>query len=134
MATSDHGLLLGLTDNDHPQYADGWEDWIYVEGGIGFKNSWVANGGSFWEQPSYRKHSDGMVQVRGLSKDGSMGSSMFALPTGYRPPDSLMFVQVDGAGTGIRGDCDPDGDVFAGAGGDNTFVAVALLFDSTGGS
>jgi hypothetical protein len=62
---------------------------------VTFQNSWVNYGGAF--QPcEYRKVGD-TVEVRGLCKSGTMGASMFTLPTGFRPPATVNFTAESNA-------------------------------------
>jgi hypothetical protein len=49
-----------------------------------FSNSWVNYGGSY-NTAGYCKDAFGFVHLRGLIKDGTLGSAAFNLPTGYRP-------------------------------------------------
>lgn len=48
-----------------------------------FENGWV-NYDAFWSQAGYTKSSDGIVQLRGLVRSGSLGTTIFTLPPGYR--------------------------------------------------
>lgn len=61
-------------------------------------NGWVNSdlGGT---PAQYRKDANGMVHIKGWVKDGltTLGTSIFNLPVGYRPLDSIGFVQLCGA-------------------------------------
>ena len=57
-----------------PSYAGNWGDY-----------------GSGWEGGGYVKDSMGFVHLRGLIKATGAGDTIFTLPTGYRPPDDLIF-------------------------------------------
>ena len=64
-----------------------------------YANSWVKFGAG-WAPIKYRKTPDGTVQLRGLMKNGIIGSSPFTLPTGYRPTISLIFAAATSTGYG----------------------------------
>ncbi len=72
-----------------------------------FTNSWV-NYDLVYNQCGYYKDALGFVHLRGLVKNGSDGTSIFTLPSGYRPQyQELMAVssadhygRVDVATTG----------------------------------
>jgi len=122
---SDHNAL-------HVRYNDGgWAAWTSVTGGVGFQNSWVDWGSLQIAQ--YRKHIDGMIQVRGVVKSGTSGSVIFTLPTGYRPPLILMFASLDGGNADVQTTVTNGGAVTAAAA-NNAVYTLDMLFDSTGGS
>jgi hypothetical protein len=52
-----------------------------------FSNSWVSLGGSY--TPSYFKDAHGFVHFKGIIKSGTLGSTAFTLPSGYRPTQSV---------------------------------------------
>lgn len=62
--------------------------WIAVS----FSNSWVNYGGST-QAVQYRKIGD-MVYIRGAGKTGTINTTAFTLPTGYRPPNGLTFPTI----------------------------------------
>jgi hypothetical protein len=57
---------------------------------VTFTNSWVDYGG--YAPTAYRKDANGYVHLRGLIKSGTLGSSAFTLPTGYRPYYNMIFM------------------------------------------
>jgi hypothetical protein len=65
--------------------------WTNISGGVGFTNSWVdyASGGTL--SCGFRKV-HGKVYLRGAMKSGTVNSSAFTLPAGYRPSGTLNFV------------------------------------------
>lgn len=65
--------------------------WTNVGPG-GFAGTWVDFGGVF-QVAQYRKVGD-VVQVRGFVKSGTIGTAVFTLPTGLRPPADLLFATV----------------------------------------
>jgi hypothetical protein len=52
-------------------------------------NSWAAYGLG-WSLPGYRKIGD-VVYIRGLYKNGALGTTLFTLPAGYTPAQSVIF-------------------------------------------
>ncbi len=100
-------------------------DWVPV---TSFSNSWVNFGGGF-APAAYRRDASGNVWVRGLIKSGTVATTAFTLPVGYRPSadGNLIFAGVDGAGTGIRLDVQTNGAVVP-QGGNNTFWSVSCSF------
>jgi hypothetical protein len=60
---------------------DGWH-YIGDSGEPSFENSWVNYGG--WGDARYMKDSMGFVHLSGLVKAGTVGTTMFTLPSGYR--------------------------------------------------
>ena len=61
-------------------------------------NAWVSYGAS--NTPGYYKDDDGVVHLRGLLKSGTIASSMFTLPIGYRPAKNIIRNTVSNAASG----------------------------------
>lgn len=101
------------------------DDWIEVDGGVGFDNGWVDFGSTF-PDASYRKEGN-WVYLRGMIKDGTTGTSVgtaFTLPVGYRPPADLKFPVMSNGALGhiqIR----PAGYVVVLSPSDNTYVDLS---------
>jgi hypothetical protein len=55
-----------------------------------YQNSWVRYDGT-WSQEGYLKDRANIVHLRGLIKSGTIGSSAFTLPVGYRPASQLLI-------------------------------------------
>ncbi len=98
------------------------EAWTNVSS---FSNSWVNYGGSF-EVARYRKMPDGTVHIQGLVKSGTVGATIFTLPTGYRPDKLLIFPAHTNSGHG-RMDISSTGEVRANSGG-NGFFSINCTF------
>jgi len=66
--------------------------WIFVgdTGAPAFENSWVDYDGSTFGLPRFRKINN-IVYIEGLVKNGTMTSSAFTLPAGYRPYNRLII-------------------------------------------
>jgi len=56
--------------------------------------TWVAFGGTY-STAAYRKDANGRVYLRGVVKSGANPSTIFTLPTGYRPTVKLSFVPLN---------------------------------------
>jgi hypothetical protein len=95
----------------------------------GFSNGWI-NYGSVFQTAQYRKIGD-VVTLRGLIKSGTVGSSAFTLPAGYRPPARLIH-----HGTTARSSTWTTGAASAGTAHNHTFTitdyAVRITVDTDG--
>lgn len=88
----DNWVLLALRNNDSGQV-----EWATGESGTGwtavtFQNSWANYGGAF-QTAQYRRVGD-IVELRGLVRNGTAGTSIFTLPAGFRPPATQIFAAV----------------------------------------
>lgn len=95
----------------------------HLVGGSGepsFENSWVNfnaathQGARFWKDPM------DVVHVEGLVKSGTVGATIFTLPTGYRPARTLLYEIDTSTGAG-RVDVNNAGQVVAVSGGNGHF-------------
>jgi hypothetical protein len=93
-----------------------------------FANSWVNFGGANQVLSYYRDYS-GVVHVYGSIKDGTLGTTVFTLPLGYRPVTALFRPAASGASGATFASCSvaPDGSV-AVYGSSNALVAFELSF------
>ena len=99
------------------------EAWVYPALG----NAWVTPGasGASVQTVSYRKMADGTVTLRGIAGNGTV-STMFVLPTGYRPLLNEWFLCLANNG-GVQIAVLSTGDVLVNsyiAGGTNTLVSL----------
>jgi hypothetical protein len=131
------GLTIYQTDTDHMLIYEGtvWvpitpEPWINV---TAFTNSWVAFDAVTHAKPRYRKMSRDLVQIEGLVKNGTLGQSVFTLPTGYRPPRIFISMNTTGDGKQVRYDVNPDGTVVpnVGGAGSNVYSSLGIIFSTT---
>lgn len=60
--------------------------WVAVT----FENSWVDFGAEY-QVCQYRRDANGCVEIRGVCKDGTVNTTVFTLPPGFRPPGRLVF-------------------------------------------
>lgn len=89
-------------------------------------NAWAVYGASF-TPPGYYKDPDGVVHLRGLIKDGTVGLVAFTLPPGYRPSGTLIFSSITSTGAG-RLDVLATGDVVPQSGGNGYFTLSGMDF------
>ena len=71
-----------------------------------FENSWGSHSASYPVQ--YRKRPDGIVELRGLLKSGTINARAFVLPVGYQPapPGAALYFDAaseDGVGNRLQG-------------------------------
>lgn len=64
--------------------ADLWHT-IGAAGEPAFQNSWANYDTATYYGASFMKDSEGFVHLRGIIKSGTMPSTAFTLPAGYRP-------------------------------------------------
>lgn len=69
--------------------------------GVTFQNNWVDYGGAV-QLVQYRKIGD-IVYVRGVMKNGILGSPAFTLPVGFRPPMNMNFIAEAAGSSGVVG-------------------------------
>lgn len=87
------------------------EEWINVS----FATGW-GNLGSPWQTAQYKRYGD-MITLRGLvSRTSGVGTNILTLPTGYRPPASILRSAMTDTGIG-RVDIDNSGVVMSNGGG-----------------
>lgn len=92
-----------------------------------FESSWV-NFGSVYNTAAFYKDMQGVVHLKGLVKNGTVGSAetVFTLPEGYRPPARYLFDAVSESGGSViqsRIDIGTDGRIIPVVGG-NTFLSL----------
>lgn len=106
-------------------------NWIYVgnTGAPAFQNSWV-NFGSPYANASYRKDTNGIIYFQGLIKSGTVGTTAFVLPPGYRPvTNHLMTVPSNTAFGQLL--LQPDGSVNVNSGSNVWFSLSGIQFGTT---
>lgn len=89
-------------------YVDG-EDWVNVNGGVGYQNGWEDFSTSGWDGAAYRLRGNGLVILAGLIHNGSNGV-IFTLPESHRPARQYLFWIASSDG-GNRVDVYPSGNV-----------------------
>lgn len=116
--------------------SDAWSSFTGIgpiEGAIRptLQNSWVDYLPTSSSQAEYYKSSEGMVYLQGLIKSGTTtaGTTIFTLPTGYRPIIDRFFVVACNTGTGIV-TVGPNGDVKIQAGSNGYLSLDGIVFRS----
>lgn len=94
-------------DPNEPAYQNGWVEYNTTYGGA-----------------SFRKDVQGFVHLRGLIKNGTLNSTMFTLPVGYRPAKHII-IAVQTNSVGNRLDIRLDGTVRMDSGGSNAWVSLS---------
>lgn len=113
------------TNPDGTVDTDDWHE-VGASGEPTFQNSWVNNGGS-WATAAFRRYGDGMVEIKGLVKSGTIGTvSVFTLPTGFRPALGLHFAAISNNAIGTL-QVLADGSVMAVAG-SNVWFSLQCTF------
>lgn len=92
-----------------------------------FEHSWVAVGGSTFEQPGFYKDSQGVVHLFGVTKNGTVTAVIFTLPVGYRPKASEV-VPVSSNGAFGSATIAADGSVTASVGSNTSFSLSGISF------
>lgn len=69
------------------------EDWHYVgeAGEPAFENGWTAVGGGYF---AFRIRESGVVDMQGAVENGTKGTTIFTLPSGYRPSSSAYVTGI----------------------------------------
>jgi hypothetical protein len=68
--------------------------WTAVLGGVGFANSWINYGSSFATAAFYIDAMN-VVHLKGFVKNGTVNTTVFTLPVGYRPQENYVFPQIN---------------------------------------
>lgn len=105
------------------------EPWRNVgdSGEPAFLNSWV-NFSAGYEVASFYKDPFDVVHIRGLVKSGTINTTIFILPTGYRPANKLLFAAIDGLNSAVRLEVASDGSVVAPASTSTAFQSITCSF------
>lgn len=68
------------------------EDWITVNGGVGFNTGWSDYPGTYMRAAQYMKDANGIVHLRGeVRRTSGSNLKIFTLPSGYRPSAWVFF-------------------------------------------
>lgn len=88
---------------------------------VTFAGAWV-NFAAGLHTVAYYKDGGGRVHLRGAAKSGTIGTTIFTLPVGYRPTAVLLFPVVSNDAFGFAR-VESDGDVLA-QGGSNVYFSL----------
>lgn len=108
---------------------------MYDEASVGgwtnasYLNGWVSANSAAQPDASYLKDSEGIVHIRGLVKSGTIGSTIFTLPSGMRPRKTIVRICNSGNNAG-RVDIKSDGSVVATSGTNAWFSLDGILFNA----
>jgi hypothetical protein len=86
-----------------------------------FQGTWVNYDTSLFQRARYWKDPMGIVHVEGLIKSGTINTTAFILPAGYRPGIALLFASDTNTGHG-RLDVAATGNVLPVSGGTGYFT------------
>lgn len=95
-------------------------------GNAAFSGSWVNFGGTN-ESAQYYKDPWGRVFLGGVVKSGTIGTTIFILPPGYRPEEAKIFAVASNGAFGIC-TVNPSGSVVATAGSNIYFSLSGISF------
>lgn len=100
---------------------------------LSLSNNWINYGGSFWT-PSVKKHTDGLVELRGHMKGGTVPAvggavNIGVLPEGCRPSKYIMVPALS-VNKLIRIDITPSGNITAHNTGNNPLSSGWISLDS----
>jgi hypothetical protein len=105
------------------------EEWreVGATGQPAFTNSWVNHTAVTQESAAFYRDALGIVHLKGLIKSGTIGTSAFTLPEGYRPPLTKRFACPS---AGAYGQCDvgADGTVVPAVGNNANFDLSGVQF------
>lgn len=91
-----------------------------------FSGTWV-NEGTTYNDAGYYRERGGRVHLKGVIKSGTINTTAFTLPTGYRPSRRQIFIANTNTGIG-RLDVDTNGNVIPVSGGTTWFSLDGLSF------
>lgn len=94
---------------------------------LSFQNGWSNYTTPPYASGSYTKGTDGVVQLKGLVKGGTMGVTIAQLPVGYRPKSQLLIGTESNALWGAI-DIDASGNIIASSGSNVWYSLDGLSF------
>lgn len=114
------GNLIGVTVGVLP------EPWHQVgaTGQPAFQNGWVNFDSGANAQVAFYKDPHGVVRLKGLAKNGTVSSTIFNLPAGYRPATDLRFTTINN-GVPSYSVVGANGNVYTN--GSNVFIDLASI-------
>lgn len=91
-----------------------------------YQNGWVDYGAGGYSPVEYRRR-DGITYIEGLAKNGTVNSTIFTLPVGFRPARKIRFVVDSNVGYNYI-DIDTGGVVFPAGAAANGWVSLSCSF------
>lgn len=128
--------VLGVAYDPDPPPPDLSTDWVYLTSP--YSNGWV-DYGSIYSPIGYRRTAEGLVMLRGLIKSGTVQTTIFVLPTGFRPNPGMdheynYIVPASGSGAARIEVLPGDGTVkvvnYVGGGNNGYIFLDGCMFDS----
>jgi hypothetical protein len=104
------------------------EEWreVGAAGQPAFAGTWV-NYGSTYDTAAFYKDPLGRVHIKGLVKDGTVHTTVFTLPDGYKPTADLLFVVTSNDAFAVL-TVRSSGAVAHSAGGSNVYLQLNVSF------
>ena len=87
-------IFTEITDYADTKANKTQEDWVAPT----LLNSWVNDGG--YVLAGYFKDSFGLVHLKGVIKNGTISATIFTLPVGYRPSNTVLFMTLSNNAVG----------------------------------
>ena len=81
--------LVTITGGGSAISLDAWKE-VGAAGNAAFTSPWQNYGGAY-ETVAYRRDPFGRIHLKGMAKSGTVGSSIFTLPAGFRPAKGEVF-------------------------------------------
>ena len=106
---------------------EAWHE-VGSSGEPAFQNSWVNYyGGTTYDTAAFYKH-NGIVYLKGLVRSGTLNTTIFTLPVGYRPDLRQMFVAIQGTNGSVRLEIRSDGTVLTSGATNNGYQSLWCSF------
>jgi hypothetical protein len=105
---------------------EGWHI-VGTSGEPGFQNGWANYSFPAFNNAGFYKDPFGRVCLRGMVATGTIGTAIFTLPAGYRPPQTELQVTISNAAIG-RVDITPAGAVMSTTGSNIWFSLDGVTF------
>jgi len=104
-------------------YPASYSDWTNLV----FQNGWVDYDVPGYGNAQFTKSKDGLVSLRGLIKNGTVGAVIATLPQGYRPSKQVLSATASG-GSIARLDIDTSGNIWASTGYNGWYSLDGITF------
>lgn len=97
-------MTSGWKEFSRNMYSGTWGEWILTGGDpqpatASLASGWTAYNSTGWSIPGYYKTASDEVRIQGMVAGGTVGSTIFTLPVGYRPYRNEIFACANGDST-----------------------------------
>ena len=123
LSGTENTLQKALDKLDDHTVVEGWTDVGSGGGAPAFVNSWV-NYGTPFQVARFKVHQD-VLSIQGLVKSGTLLTTIFTLPVGYRPNKYGLHSTVSASGA-ARIDVLPSGAVIMNTGSSASFTSLEI--------